>query len=293
MIFFDAHTHINEESFSAEERKELIRALEENTEIAGVADIGYDMPSSCLAAETAKAHDFCVAAVGVHPHDTEKMTEDDLSQLRHLAEGTGVHAIGEIGLDYHYMHSSKEAQRLWFRRQIRLANELSLPIVIHSREAGRETMEILIEEGAFARERKAKFSPRPVQAEHVIGQKLGGVLPDGQVEIPDARVYIHCFSGSAEMAREYVTLGATIGICGPVTYKNNRKTVRTVEKIPLEYLLLETDAPFLSPEPMRGKPNRPWYIRYTAERVAEILHLPLEEVAAVTTENARRFYGIR
>ena len=110
--------------------------------------------------------------------------------------------------------------------------------------------------------------------------------------IPDARVDIHCFSGSAELAKEYVKLGATIGICGPVTYKNNKKTVRVVEEIPLEFIMIETDFPYLTPEPMRGRPNKPWYVEYTAEKVSEIKGVSVEDVAEITFENAKRFYGI-
>ena len=277
MKLFDSHAHINEDRFSPQDRAELAIEIE-NSKLAFVADIGYDLNSSIQAAENAAEYPWCVAAVGCHPHDARNMTEDWYEAINSLASGERVKAIGEIGLDYHYMRSEKDDQRYWFRRQIRLANELGMPIVIHSREADRETLDILLEEGAFSDERKKKFSKRP-------GEE--GFL------IPDARVDIHCFSGSAELAQEYVKHGATIGICGPVTYKNNKKTVRVVEETPLEFIMIETDFPYLTPEPMRGRPNKPWYVEYTAEKVAEIKGISVEDVAEITYENAVRFYGIK
>ncbi len=276
MKLFDSHAHINEDRFSPQERAELAMEIEKS-KLEFVADIGYDLMSSIQAAEDAALYSWCVAAVGCHPHDAKNMTEDWLEAFKNLTSGIRVKAIGEIGLDYHYMRSEKDDQRYWFRKQIQLANELALPIVIHSREADQETLDILVEEGAFSDERKKKFPKRP-------GEE--GFL------IPDARVDIHCFSGSAELAKEYVKLGATIGICGPVTYKNNKKTVRVVEEIPLEFIMIETDFPYLTPEPMRGRPNKPWYVEYTAEKVSEIKGVSVEDVAEITFENAKRFYGI-
>lgn len=276
MKLFDSHAHVNEDRFSPQDRAELAIEIE-NSKLDWVADIGYDLASSIQAAENAAEYPWCVAAVGCHPHDAKNMNEDWLEAFKNLTKGERVKAVGEIGLDYHYMRSEKDDQRYWFRRQIGLANELGLPIVVHSREADQETLDILAEEGAFSDERKKKFSKRP-------GEE--GFL------IPDARVDIHCFSGSAELAKEYVKLGATIGICGPVTYKNNKKTVRVVEEIPLEFIMIETDFPYLTPEPMRGRPNKPWYVEYTCEKVAEIKGITPEEVARITYENAKRFYNL-
>lgn len=276
MRLFDSHAHINEDRFSPQDRAELAIEIEKS-KLAYVADIGYDLNSSIQAAEDAAMYEWCIAVIGCHPHDAKNMTEDWLDAFKNLASGRRVKAIGEIGLDYHYMRSEKDDQRYWFRRQIRLANELKMPIVIHSREADRETLDILLEEGAFSDERKKFFSKR---------QGEEGFL------VPDARVDIHCFSGSAELAAEYVKHGATIGICGPVTYKNNKKTVRVVEETPLEYIMIETDFPYLTPEPMRGRPNKPWYVEYTANKVAEIKGLSIEEVSKITFENAMRFYNL-
>lgn len=276
-MLFDSHAHLYDTGESPEELKAIFERIKEDPLLAYVADIGYDYESSKKACEDAKNNEWCVAVVGVHPHDVKTMTEGILQGIEELSKGVRVQAIGEIGLDYYYMRSEKEDQRYWFRRQIQLANKLRMPIVVHSREADRETMDILVEEGAFSDERKTWFPER--------------IGPGGKKE-PDARVDIHCFSGSAEMGREYAKLGATLGICGPVTYKNNVKTVKVVEQVPIEYLIVETDAPFLTPVPFRGKPNRPWYVEHTARKIGEIKGISFEDVAEITCKNAMRFYNL-
>ena len=367
---FDSHTHINNDGYSEEERAQLIAAIEDS-EVAYVMDVGFDLPSSERAVSDAALLPWCYAAVGVHPHDTKTMTEEIYEKIRRLAGQPKVQAIGEIGLDFYYNHSNAEDQRYWFRRQIRLANELHMPIVIHAREADQETMDILKEEGAFSEERCGWFPPRPGTG---IGRKTGAQTTQkasrageggraeaceaGRAEAcdctradlgatrgevcdctradldamraeaceaaaktnarkgteasragegrraeacdctenccmeKDARVLLHCFSGSRELAEQYVKLGATISIAGPVTYKNNRKTSEVVSAIPIEYLLVETDAPYLTPEPHRGKKNQSPYVAYTARRVALLKGISYEEAARRTLENAKRFYGI-
>ena len=275
-MLFDSHAHICELGETEEERLAAVREIEEHPLLARVADIGFDLPSSVGVMENAAKYPWCTGVVGVHPHDAASMDESVYGEIKRLAL-SGASAIGEIGLDYYYMRSPREDQIYWFRRQIALANELGLPIVIHSRDADKETMDILVGEGAFSDERKALFPERPG--------------PDG-VMIPDARVDIHCFSGSAETAAEYVRLGATIGICGPLTYKNNKKTVAVVDAVPIDFLLVETDSPFLTPVPFRGQRNIPPNVEYTAKRVAEIKELSYEETALKTKENAKRFFGI-
>lgn len=335
-ILFDSHTHINNDGYSEEERARLIAAIEDS-EVAYVMDVGFDLPSSERAVSDAALLPWCYAAVGVHPHDTKTMTEEIYEKIRRLAGQPKVQAIGEIGLDFYYNHSDAEDQRYWFRRQIRLANELHMPIVIHAREADQETMDILKEESAFSEERCGWFPPRPGTG---IGRKAGAQTTQkasragegGQAEAcdctrtdlgatrteacdciradldamraeacdctenccmeKDARVLLHCFSGSRELAEQYVKLGATISIAGPVTYKNNRKTSEVVSAIPIEYLLVETDAPYLTPEPHRGKKNQSPYVAYTARRVALLKGISYEEAARRTLENAKRFYGI-
>lgn len=280
-MFFDSHAHLNNE-MSDEARAAMVRAIEDS-ELDYVMDIGFDLPSSKLAVDHAAKYPWCYAAVGCHPHDTDSMDDMQLALIKGLAKKKKVMAIGEIGLDFHYDHSTRDVQREWFRRQIRLANELKMPIAIHSREADQEVLDILKEEGAFSDERKSWFPERPDTTGYV--SKQPGTCKD-------ARVLLHCFSGSAELGSQYVKLGATISIAGPVTYKNNRKTVGVVAELPLDFLLVETDSPYLTPEPFRGRKNDPSKVEYTARKVAEIKGLSLEEVAAKTKENAMRFYGI-
>lgn len=275
-MLFDSHAHINNDTFSNEEREALISDIEAS-DLSYVMDIGFDLQSSLLAVKHASELPWCYAAVGVHPHDAKTMDEAMLESIRELAAKDKVQAIGEIGLDFYYNHSDQDVQEYWFRRQIQLANELKMPIVIHSREADQKTMDILKEEGAFTDERKSWFPMR---------KGAGGVLEK------DARVLLHCFSGSRELGQQYVKLGATLSIAGPVTYKNNRKTTEVVEAIPLEYLLVETDSPYLTPVPFRGKKNKPPYVEHTTRRVAIIKGMQYEEVAEATLKNAKVFFGI-
>ena len=293
-MLFDSHAHINEASYSPEERAELIKTIEAS-DVDYVADIGYDLASSKLAVEHAARYPWCYAVVGCHPHDAKSMDDMELAMYKGLARKKKVVAIGEIGLDFHYDHSPRDIQREWFRRQIRMANQLKMPIVIHSREADQEKMDILKEEGAFSEERKSWFPKRPDPSGYTLKKsEAAKKTPDDSADhmADDARVLIHCFSGSAELAAQYVKLGATISVAGPVTYKNNRKTVAVVTEVPMDFLLVETDSPYLSPEPLRGRRNMSPNVKYMAQKVAEIKDMTLEEVAAKTKENAMRFYGI-
>ena len=185
------------------------------------------------------------------------MDDETLLMFKGLAKKPKIKAIGEIGLDYHYDYSPRDVQQYWFRRQIGLALELGMPIIIHDREANNDTIQILKQEGAF-----------------------------------DTKVLLHCYSGSAELAKEYVRLGATISIAGPVTFKNARRAVEVVETVPIENLLVETDSPYLAPEPYRGKINMPMYVKRTAMKIAEIKGMDYEEVAKITCDNAKRFFDI-
>lgn len=283
-MFFDSHAHINND-MSPAARENMIKAIEQS-ELDFVMDIGFDLASSKLAADHAAKYPWCYAAVGCHPHDTKDMDDMQLTLIKGLAKKQKVMAIGEIGLDFHYDHSPRDIQREWFRKQIQLANQLKMPIVIHSREADQEVMDILKEEGAFSDERKSWFPKRPDPQGYAGGRENVAGLCE------DARVLLHCFSGSKELGKQYVKLGGTLSIAGPVTYKNNRKTVAVVEEIPLDFLLVETDSPYLTPEPLRGKKNMPPLVEHTARKVAEIKGVSLEEVAEKTKENAMRFYGI-
>ncbi len=263
-MLFDSHAHLNSERYEGE-RDQIVEAIE-RSELAYVMDIGYDLESSVMAIEHAKNYPWCYAAVGCHPHETKTMDEATFVMFKGLAKKPEVKAIGEIGLDFYYDHSERDVQRYWFRRQVQLAMELEMPIVIHDRDANGEVMHILKEEGVFGRTR---------------AEKLG-----------DAKLLMHCFSGSKELALQYVKLGATISIAGPVTYKNARKSIEVVEAVPIEHLLIETDAPYLTPEPFRGKTNRPDYVEYTASKIAEIKGISYEEAARITCDNAKKFFSV-
>lgn len=275
-MLFDSHAHLNNDTYTDEQKEALINDIEAS-DLSYVMDVGFDLESSLRAVQDAERLPWCYAVVGVHPHDAKTMDEDVLAMIKGLTKKDKVQAIGEIGLDFHYNLSDEKTQEYWFRRQIQLANELKMPIVIHSREADQKTMDILKEEGTFSDERCSYFPKR--------------VGKDGNLE-KDARVLLHCFSGSRELAQQYIKLGATLSIAGPVTYKNNRKTTEVVEAIPIEYLLVETDSPYLTPVPFRGKQNKPPYVEHTARRVAVIKGMEYEDVCRKTLENAKVFFNI-
>ncbi|NLD19547.1 MAG: TatD family hydrolase [Clostridiales bacterium] len=302
-MLFDSHAHINDADTSDQVREAVIAAIEKSEMIDYVADIGCDLATSKMAVDHSNKYSWCFAVVGCHPHEAKDMDDMQLAMIKGLAKKDKAVAIGEIGLDFHYDFSPRDVQREWFRRQIRLANELKMPIVVHSREADQEVMDILKEEGAFSLERKSWFSKRPDPTGYVNGSvdalsqesiPSSGKISDAEAETcDDARVLLHCFSGSRELARQYVKLGATVSIAGPVTYKNNKKTVGVVEEIPFDFLLVETDSPYLTPEPFRGKRNTPLMVEHTVRKLAEIKGMNFEDVADRTKVNAMRFYGVK
>ncbi len=256
-MLFDSHAHLNDERFD-EDREELINSLQEKG-VDLVLNPGACIETSKSSVELANKYDFIYAAVGVHPHDVGNMTEDDIETLRKLAlENDKVKAIGEIGLDYYYDTYPREDQKKWFKRQIELANELKLPIIIHDRDAHGDTFEII----------KNTKSP-----------EIGCVL--------------HCYSGNVELAREYVKMGCYISIPGTVTFKNNKKTVEVAKEIPLEYLLIETDSPYMAPVPNRGKRNDPSMVQFVADKIAQEKGISYEQVCEATKENAKRFFNIK
>ena len=197
-MLFDSHTHINNENYTDEQRAALIAEIAAS-DVSYAMDIGFDLASSVQAVKDAQENDWCYAVVGFHPHDAKNMDDMTLELIGGLAKKDKVKAIGEIGLDYYYDHSERDVQQFWFRRQIQLANQLKMPIVIHTREADQDTMAILKEEGAFSAERQSWFPKRRG--------------PEGK-ELADSRVLLHCFSSSKELANQYVKLGATLSICG-------------------------------------------------------------------------------
>ena len=275
-MLFDAHTHLNFEKYTDEERRSLAAGIEAS-EVAFIIDVADCVESAKQALADAAAYPWCYAAVGIHPDHASTYTDTDIEAIRKLAADPKAVAIGEIGLDFYYGTDDREEQQELFRKQIRLANELKMPIMIHSRDAHQLTMDILKEEGAFSDERKSWFPGRPAAG--------GGTEPD-------ARVQMHCFSGSPELALEYVKLGATISLGGPVTFKNGKKAAEVVRRVPIEYLLSETDAPYMAPEPLRGRPNRSEYIEHIVRRMAILKGLEYEEAARILTENGKRFFGI-
>lgn len=274
-MLFDSHAHLNNESYTSAQREKLFKDIEAS-DVSFVMDVGFDLTSSSLAVNHAERFPWCYAVVGCHPHDAKDFDETQYQLIKGLAEKPKAKAIGEIGLDYYRNISPPEDQIYWFRRQIQLANLLRMPIVIHDRDAHGDVMEILKEEGAFSPERKGWFPKRP-----------------GTLGNDDARVLLHCYSGSKDQALQYVKLGATLSIAGPVTFSNARKLAEVVEEVPLEYLLIETDSPYLTPAPFRGKPNTSLNVKYVAKKVAEIKGISYEETAKQTKDNAMSFFGIK
>ncbi|SHK51474.1 TatD family hydrolase [Tepidibacter formicigenes] len=255
-MLFDTHAHLCDSRFK-EDREDVIKKIKEEG-IKYVLNPGADIPSSLKAVELSKKYDFIYAAVGVHPHDVKDINEDTISVLKGLAQNEKVLAIGEIGLDYYYDNSPRDIQKKWFKRQIELANELKLPIIVHDRDAHQDTFDII---------------------KNTKSKDIGCVL--------------HCYSGNVHLAREYIKMGCLISIAGPVTFKNNKKTQEVVREIPLEYLLIETDSPYLTPHPHRGKKNDPSYVRYIAEKIAIEKGISYEKVCEATMENGKRFFNIR
>lgn len=252
-MIFESHAHYDDRQFD-EDRYEVIQSLRAEG-VDKVINVAADMHSSIRSIELAKKYDFIYATIGVHPHDVKSMMEEDLERLIALAVYDKVVAIGEIGLDYFYENSPKEIQKLWFREQMTIAKELELPIIVHSREASQDTFDLIKEAKAHT---------------------VGGV--------------VHCYSGSKEMAQQYVEMGFYLGIGGVVTYANARTLKEVVKTIPIESLLLETDCPYLSPVPNRGKRNDSRNLKHIAEMIAEIKGLEYEEVLQKTYDNATRLF---
>ena len=253
-MYFDSHAHLGEDCFA----QDFVNIVEKMraADVSGMMEIGCDGPSSHHAVELAHQYDWIWAAVGSHPDDAEQVDEARIGEYRALCKDPRVKAIGEIGLDYYWDNEPHEVQQKWFIRQLELAGEVKKPVIIHSREAAADTMYIMKN----------------------YAQGLGGV--------------IHCYSYSREMAEEYVKMGFYIGIGGVVTFKNAKKLKDVAAAIPIEKIVLETDCPYMAPEPYRGKRNQSSYIRYVAEKIAELKEMSQEEVIAVTEKNARDLYGI-
>lgn len=254
-MIFETHAHYDDERFD-EDRDQLLRSMREQG-IHPIINVGASIESTKTTMELAEKYEFVYAAIGVHPSDIDGLNEETFQWLREQAASSKTVAIGEIGLDYYWDKEPKvqEKQRIWFKRQMALAKEVKLPVIIHSRDAAEDTMKIM----------------REVHAEEVPG-------------------VVHCYSYSKEMALEFIKMGYYIGVGGVVTFKNAKKLKETVEAIPLERILLETDCPYMAPEPYRGKRNDSSYIPYIVEKIAEIKGITTEEVERVTEQNARTLF---
>lgn len=263
-MIFETHAHYDDDAF-AEDREEVISSLL-SANIGKIVNVGASIASTKSSLRLAEQYKNLYAAVGVHPSDVADLNEETYAWLREQTSHPKAVAVGEIGLDYYWDKESdvQARQREWFRRQLVLAADSGLPVIIHSRDAAEDTMRILKEAGSW-------------EIRDASVQGLCGV--------------IHCYSYSPEMAREFVKMGYYIGVGGVVTFKNARKLKETVEQLPLERILLETDCPYMAPEPYRGKRNQSSYIPYIAEKIAEIKHVTTAEVERVTWENAMTLFS--
>jgi TatD DNase family protein len=262
----DTHAHLDDRAFAADREAVIARAVAAG--VSRILTVGVDLPSSRAAVALAEKHPAVYAAVGLHPHDARKWHEATARELRALAQHPRVVAIGETGLDFYRNLSPREAQGAAFRAQLALAGEVGLPVIIHDREAHGEVIAILKEWATEVQNRRVK-----------------GQSPDRQPR-PAARGVLHAFSGDLGMAEEASKLGFCIALGGPLTFAHARRPVEVARQLPLDRLLLETDCPYMTPEPFRGRRNEPAYVRYVAERLAQIRAQPVEVVAKATTQNA-------
>lgn len=253
-MIFDSHAHYDAEQFE-EDRHELLSSMEANG-IGTIVNSGANWDSVTAVVELAQHYPFMYAAVGLHPDEIGDLNEERFAYVKEQCKQEKVVAVGEIGLDYYWDNEPREKQKEWFIRQLELARELDLPVIIHSREAAADTLEIM--------------------KEHAVG--LRGV--------------IHCFSYSKELANEYLKMGFYIGIGGVVTFKNSKKLKEIVREIPLNRILLETDCPYLAPSPYRGKRNSSLYLPYVVQEIAELKGVTCEEVITQTEQNGKELFRI-
>lgn len=255
-MIFDSHAHYDDEAFE-EDRNSLLSSMQKNG-IGAIVNVGAGLESSRSSLALAETYDFIYAAVGVHPSDTDQLNEENYKELCRMLEEEKAVAVGEIGLDYYWDEPEREIQKKWFVRQLHTAMEKNKPVIIHSRDAAADTLDIMKAEKAWDQ---------------------GGV--------------IHCFSYSVEMAREYLNRGFYIGIGGVLTFQNAKRLKEVAEYAPLNQIVLETDCPYLAPVPNRGKRNSSLNLPYVAEMLAEIKGITREETERVTYENACRLYRIK
>lgn len=253
-MYFDTHTHLDDEKFDQDRELVIENLKKEGVSLA--VNVGADLTSSKNSIALAEQYDFIYAAVGIHPNEVGEMQDEDLETLADMAKHEKVVAIGEIGLDYHYDEPGRDVQKLWFEKQLRLAQALNMPFIVHDRDAHQDTLELLKKVGYY-----------------------NGVM--------------HCFSGSCEMAKILLDLGFYISIAGQVTFKNAPKVKEVAKMVPADRLFIETDSPYLTPEPHRGARNNSANVKFTCAKIAELKGISAEELAKVTLENGKNFYGIR
>jgi len=253
-MIFDSHAHYDSRQFE-EDREELLNSMQENG-VGTIVNAGASWRSVTSVVELAEKHPSVYAAVGIHPDDVGDLDEERFAFMKKQCQHNKVVAVGEIGLDYYWDKLSHDIQKQWFERQLELARELDLPVIIHSRDAAEDTLAIMKK----------------------CAKGLRGV--------------VHCFSYSKELAEEYVKMGFHIGVGGVVTFKNGKKLKEVVEAVPMERILLETDCPYLAPEPYRGKRNNSLYLTYVAQAIADIKGITYEEVVEQTERNAKTLFHI-
>ena len=252
-MILESHAHYDDEAFN-EDRDELLRSMPQN-DIGYIINVGSSLETTKTTVELTSKYPYIYGAAGVHPNETGELNEDNFSWLRQQCGKEKIVAVGEIGLDYYWDEPNHDTQKKWFERQLDLAREVSKPVIIHSRDAAKDTYDIMCTKQA---------------------EEIGGV--------------IHCYSYSPEMALDYVKMGFYIGIGGVVTFKNGKKMKEVVEVLPIERILLETDSPYLSPEPNRGKRNSSLNIPYIAKQIAQIKDMSYEEVIDITFKNAKDLF---
>lgn len=255
-MIFETHAHYDDKKFDVD-REELLNSMKKHG-VGTIVNVGSDMETSRWTVETVKRYSMMYGAVGVHPSETEGMTQKDIDILKELSQQEKIVAIGEIGLDYYWDEPDRQIQKKWFEAQMNLAEEVDLPIIIHSREAAKDTRDIMA-------------------AAHA--EDIGGV--------------VHCYSYSKEMAREFLNMGFYLGVGGVITFKNARNLKETVAYAPMDRIVLETDCPYLAPEPNRGKRNSSLNLVYVAKAIGEIKGISADEVIKVTEKNARKLYRMR
>ncbi|NLG52764.1 MAG: TatD family hydrolase [Clostridiales bacterium] len=252
-MYFDTHAHLYDERYD-DDFDSVIGDIKAS-DVTLVMNVSSDTDTSYKTVSLTEKYPFIYGAVGVHPHEADKMTDSDIDILKSLSRNEKIRAIGEIGLDYHFDFSPRDVQKRRFEEQLLLARELGLPVIVHDRDAHGDCLDILR-------------------------------------DFTDLKVVYHCYSGSPEYAKIITGLGFYLSFTGAITFKNAKTAPEVISRVPLDRIMIETDSPYLTPEPFRGKRNSPLYVTYVARKIAEILGMTQEEIARITSDNGRRFFGM-